>query len=88
MTEIDFVTGLTVCTYCDSVYVGNGSGCNFTTTGSNQIGLPMVFGGSGGPVGSIYYWDVGDCTPGIIGQTVTHVYTIPGHFMVCMSFGL
>lgn len=87
MNEIDFVTGLTVCTYCDSVYVGNGSGCSFTTTGSNQIGLPMVFVGTGGPVGSNYYWDFGDGTPVVSGQTVTHVYTIPGNFMVCMSIG-
>jgi PKD repeat protein len=87
MTEIDFVTGITVCTYCDSVYVGSGAGCSFTSTGPNVINTPMTFTATGGPLGSIYYWDFGDGTPNAIGQTVTHTYTIPGNFMVCMSVG-
>lgn len=87
MTETDFVTGLAVCTYCDSVYVGNGVGCSFSYSGPNVIGSPIVFTGIGGPVGSSYYWDFGDGSPVVSGASATHVYASPGIYVVCMSVG-
>lgn len=87
MNEVDFVTGQIVCTYCDSVFVGNGVGCSFSTSGSNVIGSPLVFTASGGPVGSSYYWDFGDGSPIVNGQSATHTYNNPGNYVVCMSVG-
>lgn len=88
MNEIDFVTGQIVCTYCDSVFVGNGVGCSFSTSGSNVVGSPLVFTATGGPVGSSYFWDFGDGSPIVSGTTITHVYTAPGNYIVCLSVGL
>ena len=87
MNEIDFVTGLTVCTYCDSVVVGTGSNCSFTYSGGGTFGSPTVFTAASAPAGSVYYWDFGDGSPVITGQTVTHVYTAPGSYNACLSIG-
>ncbi|MBK9637562.1 MAG: PKD domain-containing protein [Bacteroidetes bacterium] len=87
MNEIDFVTGLTVCTYCDSVYVGGSTNCNFTVNSNGTFGSPAVFVASTAPVGSVYYWDFGDGSPIITGQTVTHVYAAPGIYNACLSIG-
>lgn len=87
MNEVDFVTGLTVCTYCDSVVVGAGSNCSFTYNGSGTFGSPTVFTAANAPAGSVYYWDFGDGSPVITGQSVTHIYAAPGSYNACLSIG-
>jgi PKD repeat protein len=87
MNEVDFVTGLTVCTYCDSVMVGAAPNCSFTNTGSGIFGSPTTFAATSAPMGSVYYWDFGDGSPIVTGQLVTHVYTAPGSYNACLSIG-
>ncbi len=87
MNEIDFVTGLTVCTYCDSVVVGGSSNCSFTVNGNGIFGSPTAFVAANAQLGSVYYWDFGDGSPIITGQSVTHVYVAPGIYNACLSIG-
>ena len=86
MNEIDSM-GQIVCTYCDSIFVGGGSNCSFTYSGSGTFGTPTVFVGASTQVGSIYYWDFGDGSPVVTGQTVTHLYANPGSYNACLSIG-
>ncbi|MFN0188985.1 MAG: PKD domain-containing protein [Bacteroidia bacterium] len=87
MNEIDFVTGLTVCTYCDSVLVGASSNCSFTYSGGGTLGSPTTFAAASAPMGSVYYWDFGDGSPIVTGQVATHIYTSPGSYNACLSIG-
>ncbi len=47
----------------------------------------MVFSAASNQAGSVYYWDFGDGSPVLIGQTVTHIYNTPGNYNACLSIG-
>lgn len=82
MSEIN-PNGVTVCSYCDSIYV-SGTGCqaNFTygQQGNTFSFIPAV---SGGPV-STYSWSFGNGTGSNL-PSVTMTYNAPGMYLVCLT---
>jgi len=86
LTEIDS-SGNTICSFCNSYVVGSLVNCNFTYTGSGTVGSPMIYTAATIPGGSTYTWDFGDGTSAVNGQTVTHVYSSPGVYNVCLTVG-
>ena len=75
--------GVTVCSYCDSIYV-SGVGCqaNFTygQQGNTFSFIPSV---TGGPVSS-YLWSFGNGMTSTL-PTVTYSYNAPGTYVVCLT---
>lgn len=72
-------------TWCDSVYVypdtldcSNG----FTSQVSDLTVSFVGYMVNNQPAS--YWWDFGDGTPGVSGQTASHVYLVPGTYNVCL----
>ena len=82
---IDYVNGAlgtTICSYCDSIYVGGGTTCNFmimSTPGSNLVDFHVTV-----PAGQMAQWSFGDGTNGT-GSTPWHNYASPGTYQVCVQ---
>lgn len=83
MNEIN-PNGVTVCTYCDSIYVSGAGGCqaNFTI-GQQGSTFTFVSSVTGGTV-SNYFWSLGNGVTFNV-PVVTYTYTTPGTYVVCLT---
>lgn len=85
MTEVDS-TGSVICQFCQNVTVASSGNCNFAI--SSNPGNPFVVDFiAGSLVGTSFFWDFGDGTTGS-GQAITHTYSTPGTYTVCLSIGV
>jgi PKD repeat protein len=77
--------GTTICTSCDSVFVGQGQGwnCSFTSTQDSVNSFLFHFNAQVNP-GAVVTWDFGDGNSGT-GINTSHFYNSWGTFIVVMT---
>ncbi len=84
MTEADPSTGI-ICTVCRPINVALGSGVNCNFNFSVNPSNPNIIGFSAqAAVNCTYMWNLGDGTT-FFGNNVTHYYTTPGLYNVCLT---
>ena len=81
LSIMDSLLGTSVCTYCDSIFVG---GCSFTNTQSPSNTAIFSFSANLSSSGTSAIWSFGDGTSGS-GVFTTHTYSSPGTFIVTMN---
>ena len=85
MTELDS-NGTVICQDCQNVTITSSGNCTFAV--SQQPGTPFTFTFTANSlVGTQFIWDFGDGTTGT-GQGISHTYTTPGTYNVCLSIGI
>lgn len=82
MTIVDS-SGMPLCTFCNSVYLGGAGNCNFLYTVDSVNTLNIVVVAAAGP-GQILTFDFGDSTI-FTGNSGSHLYSQPGVYQVCAS---
>ncbi len=77
---------------CQTIVVGNNTGCNvsFTYSTANTLPNQVQFNGTSNPVSilSQWYWDFGDGTTLNGQQNPLHQYSSPGTYIVCASLAM
>ncbi|MDD3877425.1 MAG: PKD domain-containing protein [Bacteroidales bacterium] len=79
-------SGVVLCSYCDSVIVGNTINCQASFTHNQNPNGTYTFTGSFNPSSAAtqWTWSFGDSTVGT-GQTITHLFPNPGYYNVCLT---
>jgi PKD repeat protein len=74
-------------TFCDSITVGsNSTNCENWITYTSDGGLIYTFEGHTHSIyPTTYTWDMGDGSPAITGQVVTHIYPTSGSYVVTLT---
>lgn len=84
LTITDSAQGCTD-TYCDSLFLNNGSGCQaFFTASTNPVGNTVSFTNGSTPANATYLWNFGDGTTSTLANP-THTYANPGVYTVCLT---
>lgn len=85
MMELD-TNGTVICQQCQNVTITSNGNCSFTVNA--QPATPFTFNFvANSLIGTTFIWDFGDGTTGN-GQGISHTYTSPGTYTVCLSIGI